>query len=82
MKYLDSKHQVIDDTEIEAKAVVSMAQDKQKQALKKEYASFKLYTGKKGPKKKVKKRKILRKSQTRKRMKRKRMKRIKRELRG
>ena len=36
MKYLDSKHQVIDDTEIEAKAVVSMAQDKQKQALKKE----------------------------------------------
>ena len=44
MKYLDSKHQVIDDTDIEAKAAAGMAIDQQNQTHKKEYVSFKLYT--------------------------------------
>jgi len=47
MKYLDSKHQVIDDTDIEAKAQAGMAQDKLNQASRQEYESFKLYLGKK-----------------------------------
>jgi type IV pilus assembly protein PilC len=57
MKYLDSKHQVIDDTDIEAKANAGMAKDKQKQTSKKEYVSFKLYIGEKGPKKEHKEKK-------------------------
>lgn len=43
MKYLDSKHQVIDDSEIEAKAIQSDQETKQEE-VGPHYVSFKLYT--------------------------------------